>query len=295
MFDGVVVFFQEHTSFTYQLLFGLTIILGLVFAVPTILYGAEEASTDTPLGVENQVSLSSVSLTLIERGYNPETNYAEIFLKVNGNLASRSKLDLIAGEEKNQVEVPAKIIRLTENYYTIQMSSIPNNWRNIIIDIAEISENDSAVEILDASKLFENFGVKKEKDKAKITQSQIYFNRKKVSIDTQAKPQNETMYLIKCLDMEIEESTKFIKNNKEAIVDFNKKIKTIEDEISDIESEKKYQTATEIKQAEDRIQSKKSTISDIKTKIESAKESNIELLEKISKLEQQKADVSSKE
>lgn len=291
LFQKIKSYFEEHTSFGYQLLFFLTIVLGLFFVIPTVLYGTEEASIDTPLGVKNQVGLSSVTLTLIERGYNPDTNYAEIFLKVNGELASGSSLELIAGEEKNQVQISSKIIKLTENYYMIQLSDIPQNWRNVVIDIAEITPNDSAVEILDASRLFENFGVSKKKKEGNITQAQIFFNRKKVAIDQQAKPQNESLYLAKCLDMEIKESNKFISNNNEAIKGFNTKIETLKTEINELEKQKKYQTENEIKGTEDHIQTKKARIEQLKTEIISAKESNKELNEKIGKLNQQKADI----
>jgi len=290
-FHSIQSYFEEHTSFGYQLLFFLTILLGFVFIIPTVIYGTEEATIDTPLGVNNQVALSSVTLTLIERGYNPETNYAEIFLKVNGELASGSSLELIAGEEKNQVEIPSKIIKLTENYYMIQLSEIPENWRNVVIDIAEIAPNDSAVEILDASRLFENFGVSKKKQEENVTQAQIFFNRKKVAVDNKAKPQNEALYLAKCLDMEITESKKFIVNNDEAIKGFNLKIETVNSEIGELKKQKKYQTENEIKVTDDQILTKNSTIEQLKTEIVSAKESNIELNEKIKKLKQQKADV----
>ncbi|MEB7518814.1 hypothetical protein [Enterococcus hirae] len=267
----------------------------LFFSVPSILLGTEKDLADTPIGVNHSLSLNDLTLTQLERGYNEKTHYAEILLKADGTMPEGGKLEMIASESKTEQEIPHHLIRLTENYYLIQLSQIPENWKSIVIDIGIVSPTNPDFDPKSIQDLFENYGRKEVDPDEETVQGALFMNRKKVPEDPQAKPQNEDKYLAKCLKLQIKESEKLIQTNKDLIRQSQKFIEGIEREINELESEKKYETKTEVEETNQEIQTKQSQISEYETKITEAKSNNEELQEKIQKLHEQIQDYHKKE
>lgn len=288
-------FFVEHADQFYRMALFFTLGMVMFFAIPSILFGTEKDLADTPIGVNHSLSLNDLTLTQLERGYNEKTHYAEILLKADGTMPEGGKLEMIASESKTEQEIPHHLIRLTENYYLIQLSQIPENWKSIVIDIGIVSPTNPDFDPKSIQDLFENYGRKEVDPDEETVQGALFMNRKKVPEDSQAKLQNEDKYLAKCLELQIKESEKLIQTNKDLIRQSQKFIEGIEREINELESEKKYETKTEIEETNQEIQTKQSQISEYETKITEAESNNEELQEKIQKLHEQIQDYHKKE
>ena len=280
-------FFVTNADRFYRMALFFTLGMGLFFAVPSILLGTEKDLADTPIGVNHSLSLNDLTLVQLERGYNEKTHYAEILLKVDGTMPEGGKLEMIASESKTEREVPHRLIRLTENYYLIQLSAIPENWKSIVIDIGVVSPTNPDFDPKSIHDLFENYGRKEVDPDEETVQGALFMNRKKVPEDSQAKPQNEEKYLAKCLELQINESEKLIQTNKDLIRQSQKFITALKEEMDELESEKKYETRTEIEETDEEIQMKQSQISEYEAKISEAQSNNQELQEKIQKLHKQ--------
>ncbi|HBG9712602.1 hypothetical protein [Enterococcus faecium] len=288
-------FFIEQADRFYRFALFFTISLALFFAIPSILLGTEKDLADTPIGVSHSINLKGITLTQLERGYNEQTHYAEILLKADGKMPEGGKLEMVASESKTEQKVSHKLIRLTENYYLIQLENIPSKWKSIVIDIGVVSPTNPNFQPKNINDLFETYGQKEAKSDEETVQDALFMNRKKVPIDNQAKPQNEEKYLEKCLRLQIEESEKLIKTNKVLIRQSENYISGLEKEIKELEAEKRYETKTEIESTNQEIQDRQSKIESYQSKISEAKANNEELNEKIIKVNEQINDYSKNE
>ena len=280
-------FFVEHADQFYRIALFLTLGMVLFFAVPSILLGTEKDLADTPIGVNHSLSLNGLTLTQLERGYNEQVHYAEILLKTDGSMPEGGELKMIASESKSELEISHHLIRLTENYYLIQLSEIPDNWKSIVIDIGVVSPTNPEFEPKSIHDLFENYGRKEIDPDEETVQGALFMNRKKVPEDSHAKPQNEEKYLAKCLNLQINESEKLIQTNQDLIRQSQNFIKGIEREINELEDQKKYETKSEIEETNQEIQTKQLQVSEYESKISEAESNNEELKEKIQKLHEQ--------
>lgn len=290
MFKKIKAVFIKHASTSYQVLFLLTIGLGLFFAIPSVLFGTEKDNADTDIGVENVVDLGSIKLTLLKRGYNEKKQYAEVFFKTDGQLPDGGKLEMLASDVKTETVVPHKLIRLSDNYYLIQLPELPEKWLTVVMDIGVVSPKSPTLEVKSIDDLFESYGKKKDNSDDDTVQGTIFMNRKKVPVDATARSSNKDDYLRECLQIQIKESEKLIKENRVLVVKSKKLIKGIEEDVRTLEKEKEYQTKTEVVKTQSEIDQKKSRIDDYKKKIETAENSNNELKEKISKINKQISD-----
>ncbi len=264
--------------------------LALFFAVPSILFGTEKDNADTGIGVENKIDLGSLKVTLLKRGYNEQQQYAEIFFKTDGTLPDGGELKMIASEVKTEQLVEHKLIRLSDNYYLIQIPKLPPKWLTVVMDIGVVSPKSPTLEVKSIDDLFESFGKKNKDSDEKTVQGVLFMNRKKVPTDMNAKPANKQKYFRECLKLQIDESKKLIKENLDLISKSEKLIKGIEADIKELEKEKVYQTESEILKTDSEIDRKQSSIENYKSKILSAEENNVELKEKITKIEKQISD-----
>ncbi len=283
--------FRSHASLGYQLLFLLTILLGFFFAVPSVLYGNETLNQDTEIGIQNRVTIGKVSLFLLERKYNPKTGYVEMMLKLDGNLSNDTQLKILAGEVRNEVEVPSRIQILTENYVLIQLEHISEKWQSIVIDIGTIQSTKNRNRVVSLQDLFDSFGVKQEEQLDRITQNKIYVSAKKIPQDNTIQSLETSHYIDKALVLEIEELEKLIVENETQQSNTRQEIQTIEEEISELEESKKYQTESEVRATDAEINQKNNLIKQQQSIIEKAKASNDELKEKIEKLHLQRQDI----
>lgn len=290
MFEKFKAVFIKHAATSYQAIFLLTIGLGLFFAVPSILFGTEKDNADTGIGVENSVDLGSIKVTILKRGYNEKDQYAEIFFKTDGQLPDGGKLEMLATDVKSETSVEHKLIRLSDNYYLIQLPKLPEKWVTLAMDIGVVSPKSPTLEVKSIDDLFESFGKKNEDLDEETVQGVIFMNKKKVPEDEHAKAANQDDYLRECLQIQIEESQKLIKENRVLIRKSKKLISGIEDDIRMLEREKEYQTKSEVNKTQNEIDQKKSRIGEYKQKIETAESSNTELKEKISKINKQISD-----
>lgn len=290
MFKKIKAAFIKHASTSYQVVFFLTIGLGLFFAIPSVILGTEKDNADTGIGVENIVDLGSVKITLLKRGYNEKNHYAELFFKTDGQLPDGGKLEMLASEVKTESVVQHQLIRLSDNYYLIQLPELPEKWMTVVMDIGVVSPKSPTLEVKSIDDLFESYGKKKDHSDDDTVQGTIFMNRKKVPVNANARASNKDDYLRECLQIQIKESEKLIKENQTLITKSNKLIKGIEEDIRTLEKEKDYQTKSEVVKTQNEIDQKKSRVEDYQKKIGKAETNNSELKEKILKLNKQISD-----
>ncbi len=265
-------------------------LFALFFTVPSIIFGTEKDNADTGIGVENTVDLGSMKLTLLKRGYNESNQYAEIFFKMDGVMPDGGKVEMVASDVKTETNIEHKLIRLSDNYYLIQLQKLPEKWLTVVIDIGVVSPRSPTLQVKSIDDLFESFGKKNDEVDEDTVQGVIFMNRKKVEADANARPANKQKYFKECLTIQIDESNKLIKENNNLMAKSKRLIKGIEKEIIQLEQEKEYQTKSELQQTQSNIDQKKSRIEEYNDKIKNAEESNTELKEKISKINKQISD-----
>jgi hypothetical protein len=284
-------FFRENASISYQIVMVLTVSLALIFAIPSMIFGNESLTLDTPVGEQSEKKIDSLSLLLLDRKYNPEENYAEVFVKVQGSFNPGAKLALVVGEAKTESILKSELIRLTDSYYLIQIHDIPSKWGQLVIDIGQISPNQNSFDIFDLDNLFKDTENGKEDNDVSVTQTTYYVSRDKIPENTDAKPQNHTQYLNHYIDLEIEETKKLVAENNESRNKVEENNRDIEVQIEQLEADKKYQTTSEKERTESEINRLRSVISTNDSKISTIEETNNQLQEKIEKLTLQKNDL----
>lgn len=278
----------------YRLMAMLTVIVMLIFAVPSILFGSEKDNADTKIGVDNKIKLGNLEITQIKRGFNPKTNYGEIFLKLEGRFPDGGELKMVSTEARTEETIEYDLIKLTEDYYLIQLINLPKKWRTVVIDIGVVSPKSPELKAKNLDDVFAEYGKKKDTEKDSTEQDTIFFGRKGVPEDQNATRTNENKYLEECLTLQRKESRTMIKENDKLIAESKELIKGLEKDIKRLEDRKKYETTSEIVKTDSEISTKNTKISSYEMKVKQAEQYNTELLEKIEKIKQQIADGVSK-
>lgn len=274
----------------YRFMAMFTVFVMMIFAIPSFLFGSEKDNADTKIGVDNRIKIGNLQLTQIKRGFNPKNNYGEIFLKLEGRFPDGGELKMVSTEAKTEETVEYNLIKLTEDYYLIQLIDIPEKWRTVVIDIGVVSPNSPELKAKSLDDVFAEYGKKKDPEEELTEQDTIFFGRKGVPEDQGATKTNKNKYLEECLSLQQEESRSLIKENNQLIVESKELIKGLEKDIKQLEDRKQYETKSEIVKTDSEIANKKSKIYSYQAKIEQAEDNNEELLEKIEKIKQQISD-----
>ncbi len=255
---------KKHKVIYHYAMTSIFIIGVLFFFNSNHLFNKEMSYKSTTIKEEYKLN-SGVAFSIIERKYNPDTGLIELLIKRNGNeFNSDLNFNFEIRERKDPMTiVDSNVVQIEEKYYVIT-TNIFYNWSTVSLTIIE------------------------EKDEVTGNSIKFYSDKKDIEEDKELEIKSENEYVIKVIDIEIEEVNEEINKNNLSIEDRKSKIEKSKEAINKIKDDMKYQTNLEIEESKSNISSLEDDIKTKESEIKTIEESSKELNEKIKKLEEKK-------
>lgn len=235
----------------------LIIILGYVFFfTSSFLFGQNHKYAYT--GLMQELTLNGRRIKITRWDYSAEQKLMEVELEINNDTYDNIDKYYYVAVTKPAGKIIVEPIIQDSNFVVLHLKNIPNDFTEISLRM-KVADN-SYTDIL---KMYNNIDkVSKVNDIQALTKDEYYINR---------------------LSRTIEDYNNQISECNKNIEEYKTQISTIEEKISILESDKKYQTEQEIKETDIKIANNNSNINNIKQLIELKEQSIKELEDKISK------------
>jgi regulator of replication initiation timing len=253
----------ENINFTYRIFLLLFSILLAVFLTSKIWLPSDVSIQNTAIGTT--LTTESVGVRLQSWQYNPSTHFMEAaFTYQNSDNLQNIKFIPIAHVDTNKALSLSVTVPYEHNgYLVIQIQNVPQNWNVVSLWIdsqqeqtVDLTQNDSGVESPSSD------------TKATMQQGANFFcDVRKVVRNSSLKSQSSLYYSLKSVDNEISTVQSHMAQTNKKITAANLSIQQLTSDISVLNDNEKYQTADEVKQSKDAIQSKTAQISDLKNSI----------------------------
>ncbi|CUQ30288.1 coiled-coil domain-containing protein [Clostridium baratii] len=261
-------YYNKNISAKYK---GISILLlvGLAFFLSSnFLFNKDFSVNSTELN--RKYLLKNLEIQLQNREYNPNTGLVEIMLKIkNTDLSQNTKLKFNIVEKQDvSKKLNVNVIKVDDDNYVVY-SKLPLKWSAICLKIS-----------IDSQSEIDNKTIVK-----------LYSSSKDTNVNTDLVEEDKLGCTIKFINFNINEINKEIEVNNKKLDSNNEQIKNIENNIKELEDNKKYRTDEENKEAESKITSYKTSISDLKNNNIQTEKLIKEYQERIKKLEEKKVDL----
>lgn len=264
-------YYNKNISAKYK---GISILLlvGLAFFLSSnFLFNKDFSVNSTELN--RKYLLKNLEIQLQNREYNPNTGLVELMLKIkNTDLSQNTKLKFNIVEKQDvSKKLNVNVIKVDDDNYVVY-SKLPLKWSAICLKIS--IDNQSEID--------------------NKTIVKLYSSSKDTNVNTDLVEEDKLGCTIKFINFNINEINKEIEVNNKKLDSNNEQIKNIENNIKELEDNKKYRTDEENKEAESKITSYKTSISDLKNNNIQTEKLIKEYQERIKKLEQKILDLKNK-
>lgn len=288
--DEKANFLHGRAKYFYYIM-GLITLLCFSFLLVKIVTYEEGIAADSGVGKKSELSLGESSIQMISRKYNPTNHYLEILVQVKQEVVNLNKhTEVLVTEGGTKQRLKKEWIQVTDQYYVLGVSDVPEEWAVIFIDVGVIILPENQAVEVDLDNLLGGLSGEKQNNDATVFQDLWTITSGSTDIQKDLKPQSEPYYVIKYSELEIQESTKKLKEMEAYIDELEKEIKKADEKIKKMEGEKRYQITSEMEKTDQSIHRLESQINAAKNKIASEKEAEKELEEKISKLKLRQED-----
>ena len=254
----------ENINFTYRIFLLLFSLLLAVFLTSKIWLPSDVSIQNTAIGTTLNTT-ESVGVRLQSWQYNPSTHFMEAaFTYQNSDNLQNIKFTPTAHVDTNKALSLSVTVPYEHNgYLVIQIQNVPQNWNVISLWIdsqqeqtVDLTQNDSGVEFHSSN------------TKTTMQQGANFFcDFRKVVRNSSLKSQSSLYYSLKSIDNEISTVQSHIAQTNKKIISANLSIQQLTSDITALNDNEKYQTAEEVKQSKDAIQSKTAQINDLKSSI----------------------------
>lgn len=240
------------------------------------------AVTQTPLN-EEIPGLNQSNIVIDKWTYNKKKSFMEVVLKVKniGNDPVKPTYEFMAQLKTSKDHLPIELVYQKENLYVIHINKIDKDFTELGLIVRE-NRDETYIASLQSDS---------EEPQSVIV---LKTNFHDVSINNQLRKRTDNEYLAESIDREIEGYKGKIKTlSEEDIPRQVELIKSLQEDIKDMEKQKKYQTATEIQSTNSDIIDKQNKINEYNEKQQGYMLDIEKVNEKIKKLEEKKADINS--
>lgn len=258
-------------------------ILGLVFIVMSrSIFGDDSAIIDAGTGKSSVVTVGATEVRIVEKIINPDSQYAEIILRVDQPVTEVGiSYEAVVGENEAKTLVSSKLSKIHDQYYLLQIENIPKKWRQLIVDFGYTS--------VEKPKLNTNYDVENveeilKKKEQKTEQATFVFDYREMKTDTALSEKSNDIYIIKVTEIEIKNVDQLLKKVDEDRELLQKEIQLFERKIEELEDQKAFQTEEQIKQTDSEIENVKREITSYEAAIVDMEKQSASLNEKKQKL-----------
>ncbi|MBQ9000021.1 MAG: hypothetical protein IJ086_15195 [Clostridium sp.] len=288
--ENLKQYFKENTSTFYYFLSAFTVLGMMFFMFSNTLYSNNNTQIRSTTINEIQKN-NTLNSKIISRKYNPLTKTVEFIIYTDdvGNIDNK-QLKFELREQQN----PSKIIEtryqnIDSNYYVI-FAKVPKNWEVLSLSIGYENNTLNITEEAEKDDKKSKNDTKYSYKSTLLSVVRIYSDRDDIKEDSFLKEKKSDKYFEEIIDIEISFLSENIKEFNSILEDEYKTISDAKSKISELESNKKYQTESEQNQTDINISKLNSLINSSNSTIENTTKSIKELEEKIKKLEEKRKD-----
>ncbi|EGP4986326.1 coiled-coil domain-containing protein [Enterococcus faecium] len=265
---------EKNSSRLYVFLFVLTIVGYLFFFFSRNIFVDDSPIIDSGTGTMSTQKIGDINVQVLSREINPSNHYGEFLFEVEGDqLNTNREFQAVVSEEKNKTQLKSKLMKIYDNYYVLQVETIPLDWKNLVVDFGYV-ETDLADFDLENST----------KQKEKTLQTTFNFDYRKVKETNDLEKKSKQDYVIEMTQEQIEQTLKTRNKADKTIEELTEETKKIDQKIRENREEIEYKTGEEkeeYEQANQRLESQKQKYED---KIKEINETKKSLEEKRQKL-----------
>ena len=254
----------ENISYTYRIFLLLFSLLLAVFLTSKLWLPSDVSIQNTAVGTMLSTT-ESVGVRLQSWQYNPSTRFMEAtFTYQNSDNFQNIKFIPIAHTDTNKaVNLDVAIPYEHNGLIVVQIQNVPQKWNVISLWIDSQQE-----QTVDLSQPDSEADTDTEGQVSRIQQGANFFcDVRKVVRNSSLKSQSSLYYSLKSIDNEISTVQSHTAQTNKKVAAANLNIQQLTSDISVLNDNQKYQTADEVKQSKDAVQSKTSQISDLKNSI----------------------------
>ncbi|MBC2057985.1 hypothetical protein HCJ57_15775 [Listeria booriae] len=266
----------------------ITVLFVISVATCTFLFGTPFQAKDTGTGSENQVRLAGTSMFIVQKTIDEKTHRAEVLYQINrASLYQKQPLFALAAEQKNEIELPSKLVSISDDYVLLVIDDIPDNWRELVIDVGEYKVDDSQDDRVDTDYLLTKETKKtKKKEDDSFVKGVFNIAQKKMPDTKNLEALSDKQYILKYATLQIKSANGRIAKWEKDIVSMKEQIGDFTKQIQRLEKDKGLNTTKENQEMEADVTSVQRAIEKKERSIESRKEAIAEVQEKIKKLEE---------
>lgn len=251
---------EKNKSIPYYFLTSICIIGVLFFLSSNLLFNKEMSLMSTEINKE--IVLNSMTIMLKDREYNSENGLVQFTVKVkNNSLTEKVNLDFTIREKTNPTEViPSKVTKVTNSDYIIT-TTVNKKWKALSLTVLDKNNQGSI---------------------------KLYSDARDINSNNNLKEKGINEYTVEVIENEINDIQAEIDNINAIISSKNTNINSYTENITALESDKQYQTESELEATENTINSNKSKITQLENEIKIESKKVDEFKQKIEKLEEKK-------
>lgn len=253
---------NKNPTREYKIATAIISFLLIVFLTSKMWLPDVEKKQSTPVGYIGEIS-TTTKLNLMSWEYNPISNFMEVTVSVSDD-RNFNRTEFVASSKVSKSKsLETEIIIKENSMMIIHIKKVPKNFEQVSLWIEKIKDE-------------------KSKEKSNKVNFKCDYRDVKINTDLQAKSKKE--YVLKSIEVEIENVKKKISEISEAISDKQNKISVHKSDIQTLEKEMKYQTQAEIKNTNSIIDNKIKDIEFLEKQIENDNKNISSLNAKLSKL-----------
>ena len=254
----------ENINYTYRIFLLLFSVLLAVFLTSKMWLPSDVSIQNTAVGTMLNTT-ESVGVRLQSWQYNPSTHFMEAAFTYqdSDNLQNIKFIPTAHTDTNKAVNLNVTVPYEHNGFFVVQIQNVPQNWNVISLWIdsqqehtVDLTQSDSGIETAASS------------PSTNMQQGANFFcDVRKVVRNNSLKSQSSMYYSLKSVDNEISTVQSHMTQTKKKIAAANLSIQQLTSDISVLNDNEKYQTADEVKQSKDTIQSKTTQINELKNSI----------------------------
>ena len=288
--DNLRQYFKENTSALYYFISGFAVLGMMFFIFSNTLYSNNNKEIRSTTINEIQKN-NTLNAKIISRKYNPLTKMVEFIIHADdiGNIDNKElKFELREQQNPSQI-IETRYQNIDNNYYVI-FAKVPKNWKVLSLSMGYQNDILNAIDDEDLENKKDENNNKSTYKSSLLSVVRIYSDREDIKEDSFLKEKTSAKYFEEIIDIEVSFLSENIKEFNSTLDKEYKKISDAKSKISELESDKKYQTESEQNQTDMNIKKLNSLINSSNSTIENTTKSIKELEEKIEKLREKKED-----
>jgi hypothetical protein len=144
---GTMIWIKRHTDSFYKLAFLITIFGLLFFIFSRSILGDDSPIVDGGVGYQTRQTLNNNQAQVVQRGYNEQKQYLQVFFDVRQKeTGGKTTFDAKVVDTGRQKAVPAKIEKITDRYYVLNVQHVPQGWHHLAVAYGFVTKSQPLID-----------------------------------------------------------------------------------------------------------------------------------------------------